>query len=207
MLKVLGKATSINVRKVLWACEEIGVDYVREEWGSGVRPTECAEFEAMNPNALVPVLVDDDVVLWESNVIVRYLAAKHQRRDLLPSAPAARAHVEKWMDWQASEFNNAWRYAFQSLVRNNPDYQSPVGLERSVREWTRHVAILEAQLTTTGAYVAGEAFTVADIPIGLAINRWYMTPLTRPPMPAVAAYFERLTERPAFRRHGRNGTP
>ena len=119
MLKILGRSDSINVRKVLWTCAEIGLPFELEPWGAGVRATQDPAFLALNPNALVPVLRDGDVVLWESNTICRYLAATHGREDLLPQQPAARAAVEQWMDWQAGELNNAWRYAFMSLVRKS----------------------------------------------------------------------------------------
>ncbi len=99
MLQILGKATSINVRKVLWTCHELGVAYELEEWGSGHRPTDTPTFRALNPNAMVPVIRDGTFVLWESNAICRYLAAEHGRDDLLPSAPRERALVEQWMDW------------------------------------------------------------------------------------------------------------
>ena len=207
MLKVLGKATSINVRKVLWTCEEIGLAYDREDWGSGFRATDAPEFLALNPNGLVPVLIDGGVVLWESNTIIRYLAGRHGRDDLLPTEPAARAAIEQWMDWQAGDFNNSWRYAFQALVRRNPAYGDAAELRRSIEEWAAKMAVLEGQLARTGGHVAGPTFTLADVPIGLSVNRWFMTPLERPAFPLVAAYYDRLTERPAFRRHGRNGEP
>lgn len=207
MLTVLGKATSINVRKVLWACEEIGLDYRREDWGSGFRSTQTPEFLALNPNGMVPVLKDGDAVLWESNTIVRYLAGKHGRHDLLPQQPASRAQIEKWMDWQASDFNAAWHYAFQALVRKTPGYDDPAQLAASLADWMAKIAVLDRQLDATGAYIAGADFTAADIPIGLSVNRWYMTPLNHPGFPAVAAYYDRLAARPAFLRHGRNGQP
>jgi glutathione S-transferase len=208
VIRILGKASSINVRKVLWACDEIGVAYVREDWGSGFRDTHSPDFLTLNPNALVPVvLIDGTTPLWESNTILRYLASCHDRTDLLPAEPAPRAQVEKWMDWQATEFNNAWRYAFQALVRKNPAFTNPAELQASVRDWSRHVGILDAVLRSS-PYVAGAAFTLADIPIGLAVNRWFATAIPdRPAFPAVSAYFERLSTRPAFMDHGRNGLP
>ncbi len=111
MLKILGKRSSINVRKVLWTCDEVGLTYQQEDYGSGFQPVDTAEFRALNPNGLVPVLLDDDFVLWESNSICRYLTRKTGREDLLPVTPQGAADVERWMDWQATEFNNAWRYA------------------------------------------------------------------------------------------------
>ena len=112
-----------------------------------------------------------------------------------------------WMDWQATEFNNSWRYAFQALARKNPAFTDPAEIETSLREWSRNVEILERQLQIQ-AYVAGDHFTVADIPIGLALNRWFATPIPeRPTHRAVSAYFDRLSGRPAFVCHGRNGVP
>lgn len=207
MIRVLGKASSINVRKVLWACDEIGVDYTREDWGSGFRDTHVPEFLSLNPNGLVPVVIVDGLVLWESNTILRYLASAHGRTDLLPTEPGPRAEVEKWMDWQASEFNNSWRYAFQALIRKNPAFQDEAQLEVAVSEWSRHVAILD-QMLKHRAYVAGDSFTLADIPIGLSINRWFAAPIDgRTDFQAVSDYFERLSARPAFLLHGRNGVP
>ena len=207
MLKILGKSSSINVRKVLWLCAEIDLAYTHEPWGAGFRSTQTPEFLALNPNATVPVIVDDGFVLWESNAICRYLVAKHRRPDLLPNAPPARAIVEQWMDWQSSELNGAWRYAFMGLVRKSPECSDAAAIRASVESWTRKMAIVEGQLSKTGAFVAGSAFTLADIGIGLSVNRWFMTPIERPAFPAVAEYFERLSERPGFRLHGRNGTP
>ncbi|MBB5882467.1 glutathione S-transferase [Xanthomonas arboricola] len=119
MLDIYGKPTSINVRKVLWLCEELALDYTLHAYGSGFASVDTEAFRALNPNALVPVIRDGDLVLWESNTICRYLAARAGRADLLPTVPAARALVEQWMDWQATELNNAWRYAFMASVRGS----------------------------------------------------------------------------------------
>ena len=207
MLKVLGKASSINVRKVLWTCVELGLPFEQEQWGTGFRSTATAQFMALNPNAKVPVLVDGDLVLWESNAICRYLAGRERRFDLLPDDPAQRAIVEQWMDWQATELNNAWRYAFMARVRKSPEHADPGAVAAGTAEWNRHMAMLDVQLSRTGAHVAGDAFTLADIALGLSTHRWFMTPIDRPRLPAVEAYYERLSERPGYRIHGRNGTP
>ena len=196
-LRIIGKASSINVRKVLWACEELGLAYDRSDDGPEL---------ARNPNGLVPVIVDGDFVVWESNTILRYLAGRQGALSLLPTEPRARAEVEKWIDWQATEFNSAWRYAFMALARKNPAFSDARQIEASRQDWARMVGILDAQLTTTKAYVAGPAFTLADIPIGLSVNRWFLTPMQRPSFPAVDAYYECLSNRPAFMKHGRNGT-
>jgi len=207
MLQILGRSSSINVRKVLWLCAELDLPYQHELWGAGFRSTQAPEFLALNPNALVPVIRDGEVVLWESNTICRYLAAKHGRTDLLPTEPAARARVEQWMDWMATELNTAWRHAFMGLVRKAPAFTDPAGIDASVAGWNRHMALLDAQLQRTGAHAAGATFTLADIVLGLATHRWFATPMQRPALPAVQAYYERLTERAGFRQHGRNGEP
>ncbi|HEY0340627.1 MAG TPA: glutathione S-transferase [Steroidobacteraceae bacterium] len=207
MLKILGKSASINVRKVLWLCAEMQLPYEQEQWGSGFQSTEIAEFKRLNPNATVPVIVDDDFVLWESNSICRYLATHHGREDLLPREARARARIEQWMDWQVAELNASWRYAFMALVRRSPAHSDAAALEQSIQSWNRHMGILEDQLSTTGGYVVGGAFTLADIVIGLSTHRWFSAPMERPNLPSVAAYYERLSERTPFLTHGRNGLP
>jgi glutathione S-transferase len=111
------------------------------------------------------------------------------------------------MDWQATELNRSWSYAFTGLVRRDPEFLDPHLIATGVRGWNQKMAILEQQLKATGAYVAGPHFTVADIVIGLSINRWLMTPMDRPDLPAVDEYFQRLAQRPGFLRHGCNGLP
>ncbi|MEE7560914.1 M24 family metallopeptidase [Xanthomonas sp. Kuri4-2] len=150
---------------------------------------------------------DGELVLWESNTICRYLAAQAGRDDLLPAVPAQRARVEQWMDWQATELNTAWRYAFMARVRRSPAHADPAAIEAGVQQWNRHMAILDAQLQQTGAFVAGADFTLADIVVGLSTQRWYASPIERPALPAVADYYARLGTRPGFQRHGCNGLP
>jgi len=200
MLKIIGKATSINVRKVLWTCAELALPFAREEWSDAVHA-------ALNPNRMVPVLVDGDLVLWESNTISRYLCTRYDGEALLPREAGARAQVEQWMDWQATELNTSWRYAFMALVRHSPAHTDPAQIDAGIRGWNRHMGILDAQLRKTGAYVAGANFTLADIVLGLSANRWLMTPMDRPDYPHVAAWLEKLDARDACRLYGRNGTP
>jgi glutathione S-transferase len=207
MLKILGKAASLNVRKVLWTCSELDIPFEREDWGAGFQSPSQAAFLALNPNALIPVIVDGDFVLWESNAICRYLCANSPEQHLLPATPRARALVEQWMDWQATELNNAWRYAFMGLVRGSPAHSDPQQIAASIASWHRHIGILERQLTITGAYVTGAQFSLADVALGLCVNRWLLTPMERPHYPAVLAYMERLAERSGFRTFGANGEP
>lgn len=207
MLKIYGYAASINVRKVLWTCEELGLSFDREDWAGGFRSTAEPEFRALNPVGMVPVIEDDGIVVWESNVIVRYLATSRGRTDLAPNDAISRAHVEQWMDWRASDFNNSWRTAFQGLVRRNPTFADPTAIARSTRQFSEMVGIVDAQLARTRTYIAGDTFTLADIVIGLSLHRWRSVPMDRPSYPNVAAYCERLLEREGFRRYGRDGGP
>lgn len=207
MIKILGKTSSINVRKVLWTCEEAGLEYQQEDYGSGFASTQTDAFRAMNPNEMVPVLIDGDFVLWESNSICRYLARIAGRTDLLPVDAQACAHVEHWMDWQATEFNNAWRYVFPALVRKNPAYNDQQSIEAGIKEWNHCIGIVDQQLEKTQGWVAGDNFSLADIVLGLSVNRWKMTPFEHPQFPALEAWFARLNQREAFLRHGNNGVP
>lgn len=209
-MRILGKTSSINVRKVLWTCAELDIAFEREDWGSGFRSTQEPTFLALNPNAMVPVLVDGDVVLWESNTICRYLATRYGdggNDRLLPREAPLRAKVEQWMDWQATELNNAWRYAFMGLVRGSDTHSDAGLIAASVAGWNRHMGIVERQLEKTGAYVAGSTFTLADVVLGLSANRWRMTPMERPAMPAIDAWMQRLEQRPGCRAWCVNGTP
>jgi len=207
MLKILGRSSSINVRKVLWTCDELGLRYVQEQYGTGFAPVDTPAFKALNPNSLVPVLLDDDFVLWESNAICRYLGARERRTDLLPSTPQERAQVEQWMDWQATELNDAWRYAFMALVRQSPAHRDRAAIDASVDAWNRQMSIADAQLARTGAYMAGASFTLADVVVGLSTHRWFMTPMQRSSLPAIDGYYARLRERDAFRMHAPGDTP
>lgn len=198
MLKIVGKATSINVRKVLWTCAELGLPFERVEWEE--------QYASLNPNRLVPVLVDGDFVLWESNTICRYLCTRYVGTSLLPADAQARARVEQWMDWQATELNTAWRYAFMALVRASPQHTDAALVAHSVERWNWHMGLLDAQLQDTGAWVAGGDFTLADVVLGLSANRWRMTPMARPDLPHVAAWLGRLDAREGWRLYGGNGS-
>jgi glutathione S-transferase len=207
MLRILGKASSINVRKVLWTCAELQIPFEREDWGSGFRSTHDAQFLALNPCAMVPVIQDGDFTLWESNTIIRYLVSRYDGSHLYPTDAQTRARIDQWIDWQASELNRSWSYAFLSLVRQSPEHQDSAALAVGIEQWSKNMAILDRQLEKTGAYVSGEQFSLADIPIGLSVNRWFETPLAHPDFAAVKAYYERLSQRPDYLLHGRNGTP
>ncbi|WP_175995075.1 glutathione S-transferase family protein [Burkholderia vietnamiensis] len=207
MLQILGKIPSINVRKVLWLCAELDLPFEQEDWGSGFRSTNDPAYLALNPNGLVPVIKDDDFVLWESNTIIRYLANRYGDDALYPADPRARARVDQWIDWQASDLNRSWVGAFLGLVRKSPQHQDPAAIAQSIAGWTNHMQVLNAHLDATDAFVAGEHFTLADIPIGLSVNRWFGTPFERPDLPAVQRYVERLATREGFKKYAGSANP
>jgi glutathione S-transferase len=205
MLKVYGRANSINVRKVLWMLGEIGLAYEREDWGRDYRPTSDPAFRAINPVGVVPVIDDGSFRLRESNTIVRYLAEKHGRADLYPKDLPQRATVEAWMDWASTEFAEGMRPVFHGLVVKNPAFAGMV--EGAAKTWAGQMQVLDEHLAKHGPYVTGQAFTVGDIPAGLVVNRWFSIDFAKPEFKAAAAYYDRLSERPPYREHGRNGTP
>lgn len=207
MLKILGRANSFNVRKVLWLCGELDLPFEREDWGRGFRPTSDSAFREVNPIGLVPAVIDNGVVLRESNTIVRYLATRYGPEDIYPKHPVARALVEQWMDWANYETSISLRGAFLGGMLNEPPWNHPSFVEVGRKQITKEVGQLEEHLRTTGPFVTGTTFTIGDIPIGLVVNRWFALNFERPSYPAVAGYYERLSERPAYREHVRNGLP
>jgi glutathione S-transferase len=206
-LRILGRANSFNVRKVLWTCDELGIAYTREDWGRGFKPTTQPEFLSVNPLGLVPAVIDGDQVLRESNAIVRYLATKYGGETIYPTDPLQRARIEQWMDWANYETSISLRGAFLGGMLNEPPWNNPWFVEQGRRQITKEISQLDEHLTSSGPYVTGAAFTVGDIPIGLVVNRWFSLNFERPHFPAVARYFDHLSVRPAYMRHVRNGLP
>jgi glutathione S-transferase len=206
MLKIYGRADSINVRKVLWLADEIGLASTREDWGRGFRATDDPEFLRLNPFGLVPVIDDGGFVLRESHAILRYLAAKHGRHDLYPSDLRLRARLEAWMDWAATDLYVPVRPVFLGYLRKLPGWE-PGQIATAMQQWNRQMTLLAAVLTEGGPFLMGEGFTLADIPVGLVVNRWAMIDFDKPQLPAVEAYYDALARRPPYRAHGRNGEP
>ena len=199
MLKIWGRINSVNVKKVLWATEELGLKYQRIDAGLQFGVNKTPEYLKMNPTGLVPTIDDDGFVLWESHTIVRYLAAKHGMGSLCPSDPRARADAERWMDW-AFTFQNAMRNVFWGLIRTPPEKRDPKAIEEGRRKSIELLAIPESALSRN-PFIAGKALTMGDIPLGCELQRYMRVPIERPTFPNVDAYFERLRERPAFTKH------
>lgn len=207
-LRILGRANSFNVRKVLWLCDELGLPFLREDWGRGFRPTTTPEFLHLNPAAQVPVVLDGDLALRESNAILRYLCLKHHAETLYPSTPASRVRVEQWMDWVAYDLTHAMRGAFLGGQLKEAPWNNAWFVEQGRKDFTHCMNVLDGELSDGRTHICGNEFTLADIPLGLVVNRWFaVTGFDKPQYPAVATYFEKLSQRPAYRRHGRNGLP
>lgn len=199
MLKILGRATSSNVQKVLWFCDEDGIDYEHDnDIGGAFGRNDQPEYLAMNPNGKVPTVIDDSFVLWESNSIVRYLARKHKSA-LYPSELEARHLVERWMDWQLSVLALHQGTVLGGLIRTKPEDRDMAAIGASQRGWADGMAILDAHLADN-EYVGGEAFTIADIPLGSIIHRWFNLDFEKPDMPHVRRWYDLISERPAVQK-------
>ena len=191
MLKILGRLTSINVRKVLWLADEMGLAYEREDWGMPLRDPKVPEFLALNPNGQVPVLIDGDYVLWESPAIMAYLARTRGPTPLAPEEPKARGLCDQWLMWQGSDLAAVWGYAVMALARKVPGYDDEAKIGESLDRWTAKMRILDGQLEKT-PFMAGQQMTMADIGVGLAVHRWFSVDRETEPMPMAAAYLARL---------------
>jgi glutathione S-transferase len=200
VLKILGRRSSSNVQKVLWCCGEIGLPFEREDIGGEFGRNKSSGYLALNPNGLVPTIDDEGFVLWESNVIVRYLAAKHSLGALYPVDPQRRADAERWMDWQQTTLGPPMGVLFRALLRSPPDAVEPAELTTARQKAVSALAILERQLDGR-AYVAGPALTMGDIALGYAAHRWFKLPIERPELPNVRSWYARLCERPAYSTH------
>ncbi len=197
-LTIWGRHTSSNVQKLLWGCDEMGVDYSRPDMAGKFGFTE--EYLSMNPNRVVPTIDDDGFILWESNACLRYLAEKHGRGTLWPDDPHVRADADRWMDWQTATFWPALRPVFHQLIRTPPDQQNRALIDQGIKAAGEISAVLDDALADR-RFVAGDEFTMGDIPIGGVIQRWYDMDIARPDRPHVRAWYERLQERPGYAEH------
>ena len=197
MLKVWGRNTSSNVQKVMWAVDELGLACERIDIGGPFGTNREPSYLAINPNGLVPTLEEDGFRLWESNVIVRYLAQKFGAGTLDPVDLQARALASQWMDWQLSVAGPAIFPVFWGLVRTPPDKRDNKAIDAGKAKTVDAMAILDGQLMKT-AFVAGDAFSCGDIPIGIAAHRFVKLMPDRPVMSGIDRWYEALCERPAF---------
>lgn len=199
MLKVWGRVNSINVQKVLWALEELKVPFERVDAGMAFGVVNDPFYKKMNPNSRVPTIDDDGFVLWESNAIVRYLAAKHGAGSLWPTDLRERADSDRWMDWASLHVGSAITPVFWGLIRTPADKRNMSQIEAGAEATAQQFQVLEQSLGDR-EWVAGNRFTMGDIGVGVYVYRWYALDVKRPRLSRVEAYYERLKQRPAFQK-------
>lgn len=208
VVRLWGRISSLNVRKAVWAAQEVGLDFQRTDAGAGFGITTTAEYRLKNPNALVPLLEIGDFTLWESNAIVRYLCARYGAAlNLYPTELEARFDAERWMDWQQTTFNRAGSAAFIQLVRTPAEARNADAIQQSVAATEPLLALMDAHLKDH-AFMGGDSFGMADIPLGCEMHRWWgmrtaqfdaygITRQELQAFPNVQRWFGQLQQRPA----------
>jgi glutathione S-transferase len=198
MLKVLGRGTSGNVQKVIWLLEELRQPYSREDYGRQFNNTQTEAYLALNPCGKVPTLVDGDVVVWESNTILRYLSSTLAGgAALYPADPAARSQVERWMDWQLASLNAPYLGVFKESKKKEDERAASFGAD--VKELAAQLEILEKG-TSGRAWLAGANFSIADICLGPVIDRALAFPVALPAVPQLRAWRDKLVARDAYKK-------
>jgi glutathione S-transferase len=200
MLKIWGRTTSSNVQKVLWCCAELGIEHERVDLGGPFGGNQDPEYLALNPNGLVPTIKDGDLILWESNTICRYLATTRHGERLYPTAPAARALVERWMDWQLSTIAPPMGTLLFGLIRTKPEQRDHAVIEAARRKALAAWTIVEDALESR-PHLAGSELSLAEITLGTLVYRWHAFPIERPLLNNVKAWYQRMRERPGFKTH------
>ncbi|MDH3411469.1 MAG: glutathione S-transferase family protein [Gammaproteobacteria bacterium] len=200
MLKIWGRKNSINVQKVLWTCAELNLEFERIDAGGQFGVNNTPEYLAMNPNGRVPTISDDGFILWESHAIVRYLARIHGKGSLWPTDDKVNADADRWMEWYSTTLWPHLQPLFWNLVRTPPEKRNAKLIEDSRVKLIDYYKMVENALTGR-SYLAGSAFTMCDIPMGVSLHRWFLLPIERPNYPKLKAYYDRLSERPGFKQH------
>lgn len=199
MLKVWGRTNSVNVKKALWCIEELGLAYERVDAGRQHGVVNTPEYRKLNPNGLVPTIEDDGLILWESHAIVRYLTAKHSPGKLWPDDLRVRADADRWMDWAGGTLSPTMRTAFWELIRTPAAERNEKAIAESVARSGELLVMVDAALASR-PYIAGDSFTMGDIPLGCHTYNWMAMPIERRPLPHLEAWYQRLTTRPAYRK-------
>ena len=200
MLRVWGRRGAFNVQKVLWLIGELGLDHEHIDAGGKAGGLDDPDFVAMNPAGRVPVIDDGGRIVWESHTILRYLAARHGAESLWPGDPAERSEADRWMDWSQTSLQPAFMDLFWGFYRTPEDKRDWLAIARALERCRACYRLLDAQLGER-AHLAGDAFSLADIPAGTSLYRYHELDIERPPLPHVAAWYERLAGRPAYREH------
>jgi glutathione S-transferase len=199
MLRLLGRPNSYNTQKVLWLLDEMDIPFTLELHGLEHGGNHTPEYHQLNPNELVPTLIEDDFVLWESNAILRYLAEKYGKGRFVPAEPRDHAHGDRWLDWALTSLTPALTPAFFGLIRAKPEQRDLAKINESAAKTNDCMAMLDRYLGKT-PYVGGAAFSIGDIPVGILAYRFYTLPMERRVFTNLAAWYQRLGDRPAYRK-------
>ena len=200
MIKLWGRSNSSNVQKAMWAIGELGLAHEREDVGGAFGGNDQTWYLKMNPQGRVPTISDDGFVLYESNAIVRYLAARYGRGGLWPEDDRARAIADQWMDWQQTTLLAPMTTVFWNLVRTPEPQRDMAAVKRDAEVCATLFARVDAHLAGR-AFIAGDTLSIGDIPVGTMTYRWYNLDVPHPDLPNLKAWYDRLTERPAYRQH------
>lgn len=199
-ITVWGRRSAFNVQKVLWMLGELDLPFERIEAGGAAGGLDAPEFLAMNPTGRIPVLGDGAHIIWESHAILRYLAAKYGARTLWPEDVATRSDADQWMDWSQSGLQIAFMDLFWGFYRTPEDDRDEAFIERASLRCDLLFELLDQHLETS-LYLGGNAFTMADIPAGTTLYRYYEMDIRRSHLPYVEAWYGRLQKRKAFQDH------
>jgi glutathione S-transferase len=201
MLKVWGRRSSFNVQKVLWLVDELGLAHEHIPAGGSFGRLDEPSFRALNPHGRVPVIQDGELAVWESQAILRYLAARYGRDGFWPDDPAERSRIDGWMDWSQTalqpDFLNGVFWGYYRTPEAQRDWPA---IRKSIDRCTRHFRLLDDVLATR-PFLCGDQLSLADIPAGTALYRYFELDIERPSVPNVAAWYRRLQDRPAYRAH------
>jgi glutathione S-transferase len=200
-LTVWGRASSFNLQKVMWLVGELGIACEHIQLGGDFGGLDTPEFLVMNPHGRVPVIKDGATIVWESHAILRYLAATYGTGRYWDDDPAERSYADRWMDWAQSslqpDFLNG---VFWGFYRTPEHLRNMRAVERNVARCATYMRLLDRVLANRN-FLGGEAPTLADIPAGTVLFRYFGLEIERPSVPNVEAWYRRLRARPAYREH------
>jgi glutathione S-transferase len=200
MLKIWGRRNAFNVQKVMWLIGELGLDHERVDAGGSFGGLDAPDFLRLNPHGRIPVIEDKGTIIWESHAIIRYLAVRHARGSLWPSEAAARSFADRWMDWSLATLQPAFLDLFWGYYRTPAEKRDPSFIDKAIERCDRCYRLLDRNLSDQ-PYIAGERFTMGDIPAGTTLFRYRSLNVKRPLLRNVEAWYRRLAERTAYREH------
>lgn len=201
MLRVWGRRNSLNVQKVMWLVGELELDHDHVLAGGPFGGLAEPEFRALNPNGLIPVLEDGDLVVWESHAILRYLAARYGGADYWPKDAGERSQFDRWMDWCQAHWQPAFSTGvFWGYYRTPKADRDGASVRRSLALCSELMQVVEGALEGR-PFLAGDRLSLGDIALGTSMFRYFGLDIDRPPLPRVAAWYARLSARAAYREH------